>query len=776
MALDARYMLAPSLEQYFVDKDTGLPLNGTVSFYVDTARTTPKDVFILSGSPPNYSYTNIGSVVDISGGVLTYNNTNIQIYYYPFESDSTTVELYYAVIESTDGVTQFTREGWPNFSEATTTEDDPVNFIPNGQFLLHNDLPDTDLYDAGEIRADVTDVAYGGWTYERTGVSGAKDLVLFQRNGSYITNPTSNPRYNINVICETPGIGYTAKDLCVKFNDVNKFASATTEYTFYFEGRANSGSSNVDIVLIKNFGSGGSTPTETTITTFTLTASMASYLIAFNFGTNDSKTIGAGNDDYLQLAFRFATGNQFNIELTDVGLLPNALATIPVFPIATTSQVTYRSLAGFMPIPAYDGSELYLMPQLTASGFRYDTSEIGKVFMDSAPWTSGTSLSVDTNLMLSDGSQYETVGYSDLGIPFSRLQAKYWSSTLNLPVYGTGAEYFIGIFSGTGNELRIDNNSAGAVTDTVDGATPTGFTFTTIHTGASYSTKAYLVAASQFYIEDIIGLSTAAGAGTTTFTVATVQTGSALLPEISSITTVAGSSITGGQYFIFSSTTVDYYVWFKIDGAGADPVVASRTGILISLNSTDTDAVVAQKIRESLNGWQVTTIATVAASAMASGDYFTLNSTTLGYFVWYEIDGAGAEPVVAGRTPIKVAILSSDTNTQVATKTQIAINQKFFAVPNFQGMFLRGWNNSSGNDPDAATRWSLVPGVIGDMLGSFQESANLSHRHPVPVASGEGGGQAFDQGIAEDGTVLSHYDGGHESRPYNTYVNYVIKY
>ena len=53
MALDERFIPITSLNQYFVDKDSGLPLaNGTLEFFRDTARITPKAVFQLTGAPP----------------------------------------------------------------------------------------------------------------------------------------------------------------------------------------------------------------------------------------------------------------------------------------------------------------------------------------------------------------------------------------------------------------------------------------------------------------------------------------------------------------------------------------------------------------------------------------------------------------------------------------------------------------------------------------------------------------------------------------------------
>ena len=67
MSLDTRYVPLGALQQYFPDKDTGGPLiAGIVSFFSDVSRTQPKDVFIISGTPPNYIYINIGAEIELS--------------------------------------------------------------------------------------------------------------------------------------------------------------------------------------------------------------------------------------------------------------------------------------------------------------------------------------------------------------------------------------------------------------------------------------------------------------------------------------------------------------------------------------------------------------------------------------------------------------------------------------------------------------------------------------------------------------------------------------
>jgi phage-related tail fiber protein len=98
-----------------------------------------------------------------------------------------------------------------------------------------------------------------------------------------------------------------------------------------------------------------------------------------------------------------------------------------------------------------------------------------------------------------------------------------------------------------------------------------------------------------------------------------------------------------------------------------------------------------------------------------------------------------------------------------------------FNLPDLRGEFLRGWSNSSGNDPDAASRSG------GDTVGSSQSSEFGAHTHrPYQTSRTYDNNYNYSGGGRRYGSFGYHYDttsaGGNETRPRNKYVQYCIRY
>lgn len=788
MSLDSRYIIASDLQSVFRDKDTGRPLrNGVIYFWADQARTIPKSVFKITGTPPNYSYVDLGAVINLTSiGTVSDNGPNdIILYYFPYDSDNN-VELYFVQVYSEGGnitgVFQFSREGWPNFS-ATDTSASTLNYVPNGQFLLHTNIPATDSTVFGQVTAGITYLGQGGWTFERPNSSTAKDVITFN------PLPAANglPRFNVEINTQSPNAGDTFKDLRLKFNDVNKFVNTTQRYAF--QARSNTGSNlTVNIILIKNFGTGGSTTTETVIGTLTITPTYSFAQIKIPFGDNSGKTIGPNNDDYLQIAIRLPTDIVLDVLVTDAIVTPDTGATINNFPTTTDAQFKYQSLAGWMPVPAPDGSDLYLAVKPTRQGMIFDHGEIGDVVYESSFQNYTNGISTITNRLLPIGTQYETSAYSALGIPFKRLQQYFWNPTVNCPAYGTGPNYFTVFSPFNSSSMTVSNNSLGTVTAPADGTPATGFTFATNTPIANTFATCVMYTSNNFLVIDAVqGVTNPPTAGTSGFSVSVYRAGSSINKEIDAFSAVAATSL-ASTYFTFEVFSGhNFYVWFKVSGSGTDPAPGG-TGILVNLLTGDTADIVAQKCFAAINCWQYSTITTVAGSAIPPDSYFTINSTTTSYYVWYTVDSMGTDPKPVGKLPIPVAVLSTDTNIQVATKTQIAMNSKYFAVPNWPGMFLR--NIDTTNTIDLDVRYSYVPGIIGNIIGTYQLDDLRSHLHTAGtiiggasnILQGNGGGvgdivAGSDYGYASitASTAINPF-GGTETVPVNAGVNFAIKY
>jgi microcystin-dependent protein len=136
-----------------------------------------------------------------------------------------------------------------------------------------------------------------------------------------------------------------------------------------------------------------------------------------------------------------------------------------------------------------------------------------------------------------------------------------------------------------------------------------------------------------------------------------------------------------------------------------------------------------------------------------------------------------------------------------------AIDSFHFSLPDYRGKFLRGQNDSTGADPDAATRTvgGGVGGNAGDNIGSMQGHQYYSHVHGVndsghthnlmgnsggtinnltgatqiaglsgSTATGYVFGPPYTQNTAT-GVTLSA-SGGNETRPINVNVRYYIAY
>lgn len=799
--LTDKFVASIELESYFVDKDSGFPLTGgKVTFYIDTNRTVKKAVYQLTGAPGSYALEPLENPLTLSS-VGTFQDelgNNIQIYYYPFEGDpsdeSSVSEKYYITVESSEGVPQFTRENWPPIESGGNNNGDAdiKNYIPNGQFLIYNDIVSSDISDAqppyiSQYGLLSQPIAQGGWAFQRSigGTSSFNNSFTYL-GGIAVAGLNDFPHAYFNFVCNTYNVSDSVRDLVIIFPGVHTLSAANPPggqpFTFFFSAQSlDVNTYSFEVRVIQNFGTGGSP--SATVNTLIDTVSIQSldyYNITIPSFEADSATLGTDKNDYVAIAIR-GPASSFSAAFTNFALVVGEII-LDVFPVETQSEVLSETIYGTVELPRTDGWNLYLTPQYTLEGTQFDMSEIGDIIAMTNVKNFTDSLSTKTNRMICDGNSYLTEGYSPLGIPFARLQSFLWNSTYNVPVTGTGFDFATAyVTTNPTDEIRLSTNKSGLQTSTADGAIATGFTFANLSLGTiTYDVTARIAgfSAASFQVRgNVIGVVNDANAGTSGFTVNQVYSSPKTYALFSVDILLAPAA---GSYFSFWNTTAQFYVWFTVDGVGADPAPGG-TGILVKILSTYTASDIAQTIVNVVSGSQVSLITTVAATTMSPGSYFQFYANGLLYNVWYEVQGAGTAPNVGG-TNIKVSVSTADTAAQVVTKTQIAINMHSFASPNLQGVMLKGFSsNSNSLDPVPLSRFSVVDvGGLASGLNTYQDSANIEHLHTYDyVTLTSEGIQRAETPITEvTGTTTAEttYEGFEESRPFNYSVNYVIKY
>lgn len=90
--------------------------------------------------------------------------------------------------------------------------------------------------------------------------------------------------------------------------------------------------------------------------------------------------------------------------------------------------------------------------------------------------------------------------------------------------------------------------------------------------------------------------------------------------------------LAGGEFFLLSSTTVQYYVWFKVGGVGTDPALPGRTGIEVDLSSGCSASDMASAVATALN-------------AVGSGVVFAATATGPTVSVTFLVPGHVTDPV-----------------------------------------------------------------------------------------------------------------------------------
>lgn len=210
MPLLPEYVTDESLQQYFVNKDTGEPLaNGYIYFYEDDNRNITKPVYELTGAPPNYTYDMLPNPVRTSAVGTPINNAgeDVAIYLRPYD-DSGNLQLYYVRVFDENMIEQFTRQARPNISEANNPTDDAGMGVTNE---LSNPTFSQVLFDsANNLVLTYTGSPVGGTTFniapdwQLNIVHTASGTVTVSRQTlTGLTGYQTNPPYTLTISAAT---------------------------------------------------------------------------------------------------------------------------------------------------------------------------------------------------------------------------------------------------------------------------------------------------------------------------------------------------------------------------------------------------------------------------------------------------------------------------------------------------------------------------------------------------------------------------------------------
>ena len=92
------------------------------------------------------------------------------------------------------------------------------------------------------------------------------------------------------------------------------------------------------------------------------------------------------------------------------------------------------------------------------------------------------------------------------------------------------------------------------------------------------------------------------------------------------ITLPAGASLVSGNYFLINSAidTVQYYVWFNVDGSGGDPLLGGKTGIPVAVSSSANALTIASSTKTAIG------LVSNFTTNSLSGNTFTIENTNVG--------------------------------------------------------------------------------------------------------------------------------------------------
>ena len=766
----ANYMLATSVDQTFTD-NLGQPLvAGSVEFFVDTARATPKPVFEQTGVPGAYRYVQQGT-----NGVITLNaggKIDKALYYNPYDAKGND-ELYYVIVKDSNGATVETREGWPTSHASspgpgpgpTPTNPDSTkltkNIVTNGQFAVNFQYPGGNLNGLPRGRYIAS-----GWGFsfdvKTTNVISQVSVASENLNGS--------PEYALRLVSTNASPTESSKLIYQVIGPVNMYEGKTLTFQISAKNNGASGTVAVEPIIVRHYGPGVDDDI-LTMGVFNATTTRTNYSATIPIPAI-TKTIS--DDNFMALKILIGKGVDCDVEITNVLLLEGSVSS-PVYPQIPYDIEAARGLSEIIEFPnstatttSYTGKvfDKYIVGE---NNDIVTYNETGKITLGRIGVTANDELPCDGRTLNVSGNNgsveyrrlYNVLGNVYGGQAGGAIVAKSSGAIVTFDEAGTGSWQSaptIGTMGATatltsvtpaykyGVNVTVDANGVltfdwieAFVPITMDPALNTyvnsaGF-FPSVaqHPVINYERKVQCYFASDAYVT----LATSNNPNVPRWLVGTWNSYSGY--EFQSVDVNAGAAPlakstldlrdwaslneswtpkeidmlawtgTPGQYTAFinfiefpmssssnklsqpvtAKGTTSYLahpgscqIVFQQDGASI-PGGAYQAGfdktIVASYDSKDTLKANMDNLAAQINNpyeFELTVNSTPAA-----GTYFTYHTTNAGYYVWFQVDGAGTDPAPTGLSGVLVSIGTGASPTAVAEAIATAVDTRVFALP-----------------------------------------------------------------------------------------------
>lgn len=311
---------APMLQDYFVDKDSGIPLSGgIISLYVDTARSFYKNWYYQTGSPGAYTYIPLDNplILSAAGTIQDPNGNDVIPFYYPFdENNEDQPQAYYITVYNSAAILQFTRENFPFEPSSGVSPDIAIPTLRN--YILNNvywrNIGTIDVSDVtSQVIAPSQHEGYtnGDITFVKN-IIGATDIIEFLPMTTTLMDDITPETY-LNFTCSNAQAGETLKAIQYPISlHVNTLLSVPGTIKFHAQNVSGNANNFVNLYFYQFLGTGAiSQPDPILIKQFVLNNNFGLYTASFITPPDpltQGYTLGLGGDDALFLLIAFPPG------------------------------------------------------------------------------------------------------------------------------------------------------------------------------------------------------------------------------------------------------------------------------------------------------------------------------------------------------------------------------------------------------------------------------------------------------------------------------------